>query len=178
VPKPGHPVACLVVAGALAACPAGGGGDIRAAVASPTPAPTAGGTSASAEPSTSPSIGPAPSPTAPSVVERIEILPKAITLYTPRDTLAPAAFPDAGFPSRAQLVATVFYRGGTMSSEVAWHSENAAMVTVDGNGWVEATMPRGTGKTRVVATALADSNRTAVADVTVLDSGKVQVDVF
>jgi hypothetical protein len=109
------------------------------------------------------------------------ITPDSLVLNTPPDpftaALSPGSTSDANLPYKYQFVGTAFLADGSLSKDVVWISSHPAIVSIDASGNVEVRQPRVTGVVTVTAAARANPAIRASASITVIDLGKVQVDV-
>ena len=199
MPRSRHAAIGLVAAAAIAACQGGNsltvtGGNTAISGASASPGTSSSGISASGSTTIKPEDGstfavvvtnfpaatPVPTPDPPPMpnVLKVDISTESLSLKTPPHTAPTATWPGAGFPDRYQLVGMVRWSDGTYTTDVNWTSDNPALVGIDVNGWVWSTNPRTTGATKIWATARASASAKTSIPVTVVDYGKVQLDVY
>ena len=120
-------------------------------------------------------LGPAPTPTPVVTVSSVTIFPGSATINTPYD--GGGNQPSAGFPTSVQFTGTVIFSNNSLSSDILWSSSNANIATVDQLGLVTSTMIRSTGTVTITAQSRLDPTKKATATVSVVDNGKVEIDV-
>jgi hypothetical protein len=120
-------------------------------------------------------IGPTPTPPPVLGVATVSIFPESATLNTPHDTSLSQEF--ANFATSVQLIGKVGMSDGSSTTDLIWSSSNADLVKVDQTGLASSRMIRGVGTVVVTAQSRFDPTKKATASVTVVDNGKVEIDV-
>lgn len=120
-------------------------------------------------------LGPNPTPTPPVTVSSVAIFPDTATINTPYDSSG--GQPAAGFATSVQLSGKVTMSNGSLSSDLLWSSSNVNIAKVDQFGLVSSAMIRSVGTVTITAQSRLDPTRKATASITVVDNGKVEIDV-
>lgn len=120
-------------------------------------------------------LGPNPTPAPPVTVSAVSVFPETATINTPYD--GSGGQPAAGFATSVQLTGKVSFSDGTLSSDILWSSSDVNVAKVDQLGAVSSAMIRSTGTVIVTAQSRFDPTKKATASITVVDNGKVEIDV-